>query len=63
MVDDLKSILERRKANKERLAKEAPDLYNGFNEMIKHYYKTKALDRRQKELIAVACSVARSCFT
>jgi AhpD family alkylhydroperoxidase len=54
-------ILKKRKANKERLEQEAPDLYNGFNELMKHYYKPGTLDRRYKELLAVAASVAMRC--
>ena len=34
-----KEILKRRTADRERLEKEAPNLYNGFNELMKQYYK------------------------
>jgi AhpD family alkylhydroperoxidase len=56
-----KDILENRKANRERLEKEAPDLYEGFNELMKCYYKSGILDRKQKELMAVAAAVATRC--
>jgi AhpD family alkylhydroperoxidase len=55
------NILRKRNNNRERLKKEAPDLFNGFNELLKHCYKHGALDRRVKELIAVAASVATRC--
>lgn len=54
-------ILKKRKANKERLEQEASDLYNGFNELMKRYYKPGTLNRRYKELLAVAASVATRC--
>ncbi len=57
-----KDILKKRKANRERLEKEAPDLYKGFNELIKYYYKPGALDRKLKELMAVAAAVATKCI-
>jgi AhpD family alkylhydroperoxidase len=60
-MSNLKDILKKRKANRERLEKEAPDLYKGFNEMVKYYYKNGALDRKQKELMAVTASVATRC--
>lgn len=56
-----KEILKKRTGNRKRLEKEAPDLYNGFNEMMKHFYKPGALDRKQKELMAVTASVATGC--
>ena len=56
-----KDILKKRIKNRERLEKEAPDLYNGFNELMKHYYKHGALDRKYKELMAVTASVATRC--
>jgi AhpD family alkylhydroperoxidase len=61
-MSKLKDILKNRKANRERLEKEAPDLYKGFDELIKHYYKLGALDRKQKELMAVTASVATRCI-
>ena len=51
-------ILKKRKENTDRLEKEAPDLYNGFNELMKHYYKHGILGRKYKELMAVTASVA-----
>jgi AhpD family alkylhydroperoxidase len=62
MTESAKEILGRRKGNRERLKKEAPDLFNGFNELMKYYYKHGALDRKQKELMAVAAAVATKCI-
>lgn len=61
MIDDVNEFLKKRKANEARLAKDAPDVQEGFKELIKHYYKSDALDRKQRELMAVACSVAQCC--
>ncbi|MGA9364202.1 MAG: carboxymuconolactone decarboxylase family protein [Bacteroidota bacterium] len=57
----VKDILKKRAKNRVRLEKEAPNLYNGFNELMKHYYKPGALERKYKELMAVALSVATRC--
>jgi AhpD family alkylhydroperoxidase len=57
----VKDILKKRTENRTRLEKEAPNLYNGFNELIKHYYKHGVLERKYKELMAVATSVATRC--
>ncbi len=57
-----KDILEKRVENRKRLEAEAPDLYNGFNELLKYYYKHGALDRKTKELMAVTGSVATRCI-
>ncbi len=54
-------ILRHRKANRERLQREAPDLYEGFHELMKHYYKPGALGRKHKELMAVTAAVATRC--
>ena len=62
-MDNAKEILKKRKKNTERLEKEAPDLYHGFDELMKHYYKHGALDRKQKELMAVAAAVATRCIS
>jgi len=61
-MSNVKNILDKRKVNRDRLEKEAPNLYNGFNELVKYYYKPGALDRKQKELMAVAASVATRCI-
>jgi AhpD family alkylhydroperoxidase len=61
-MNSAKDILKKRKVNKERLEKEAPDLYQGFNELLKRYYKPGALDRKQKELMAVTASVTTRCI-
>jgi pyruvate dehydrogenase E2 component (dihydrolipoamide acetyltransferase) len=57
----VKDILETRTKNRKRMEKEAQDLYAGFNELLKRYYKPGALDRKYKELMAVAASVATRC--
>ena len=57
----VKDILKKRTENRKRLEKEAPNLYNGFNELMKHYYKHGVLERKYKELMAVATSVATRC--
>ena len=57
-----KDIIKNRKRNRERLEKVAPDLFHGFADLMKRYYKPGALDRRQKELIAVACCIATRCI-
>jgi len=57
----VKDILKTRTKNRKRMENEAPDLYAGFNELLKHYYKPGALDRKYKELMAVAASVATRC--
>ncbi len=57
----VKDILKKRTKNRERLEKEAPNLYNGFNELMKYYYKHGALERKYKELMAVAAAVATRC--
>lgn len=57
----VKEILKKRTENRKRLEKEAPDLYNGFNELMKHYYKPGAVKRKDKELMAVAAAVATRC--
>ena len=54
-------ILRNRTADRERLEKEAPNLYQGFNELMKHFYKPSALERKYKELMAVTASVATRC--
>ena len=57
----VKDILKKRAKNRARLEKEAPNLYNGFNELMKHYYSRGALERKYKESMAVAFSVATQC--
>jgi hypothetical protein len=34
-MNSAKAILKKRAINRKRLEKEAPDLYNGFNELLK----------------------------
>jgi len=60
-MGDAGDILRNRANNIKRLEKEAPELFNGFNELLKHYYKPGALDRKTKELMAVAAAVATRC--
>lgn len=60
-METVSQIMSRRKSDVERLQKEAPNLYAGFNELMKYYYKPGALSRSEKELIAVAMSVATRC--
>jgi AhpD family alkylhydroperoxidase len=60
-MSSAKEILKKRKANRKRLEKEVPDLYRGFNELLKHCYKPGVLDRKQKELMGVAAAVATRC--
>ncbi|OPY06611.1 MAG: Carboxymuconolactone decarboxylase family protein [Syntrophaceae bacterium PtaB.Bin095] len=57
----VKDILKKRAANRKRLEKEAPSLYNGFNDLLKQYYKPGVLDRKYKELMAVTAAVATRC--
>ena len=57
-----KDILKHRLVNRKKLEEEAPNLFHGFNELMKYYYKPGALDRKYKELIAVALSVATRCI-
>ncbi len=57
----VEEILKKRTENRKRLEKEAPDLYNGFNELMKHFYRHCALERKYKELMAVAAAVATRC--
>lgn len=61
-MSNVEEILIERKKNRERLEKEAPDLFKGFNELVKNYYKEDALDNKYKELIAVGASVATRCI-
>ena len=61
-MESAKEILKKRTSNRQRLEKEAPDLFNGFNEMMKYYYKPGILDRKTKELIAVAAAIATRCL-
>ena len=62
LMGSLEEILVKRRKNRDRLEKEAPDLFNGFNELMNHYYKKSALDLKQKELIAVGAAVATRCI-
>jgi AhpD family alkylhydroperoxidase len=61
-MNSAREIVRKRAANRRRLEREAPDLYNGFNELVKYYYKRGALNRKQKELMAVTASVATRCI-
>ncbi|MBF0530003.1 MAG: carboxymuconolactone decarboxylase family protein [Deltaproteobacteria bacterium] len=57
----VKNTLSKRLENAKRLEKEAPNLYNGFSELMKHYYKPGVLELKYKELMTVALSVAIRC--
>jgi alkylhydroperoxidase/carboxymuconolactone decarboxylase family protein YurZ len=61
MIEDARGYLEKRKENTKRLREEAPEIFDGFNELINHYYKSDTLDRKQRELMAVACSTVQRC--
>ena len=61
-MGNLEEILLKRKKNRDRLEKEAPDLFNGFSQLMRHYYRESALDLKQKELIAVGAAVATRCI-
>jgi AhpD family alkylhydroperoxidase len=56
------AILKRRAENHRRLENEAPDLFQGFNELMKCYYKPGVFDRKLKELMAVTAAVATRCI-
>lgn len=55
-------ILEKRTTDRARLEREAPNLYAGFNDLMKAYYKPSAMERKSKELCAVAVAVATRCI-
>lgn len=59
---DVSDILMRRSQNQERLKQQAPYLYEGFNELVKHCFSPGALGLKHKELIAMAVSVATRCI-
>jgi AhpD family alkylhydroperoxidase len=61
-METARDILGKREANMKRLEKEAPNLYHGFSEFITYCFKPGALDRKQKELMAVAATVAVRCI-
>jgi len=56
-----REILENRLENRRRLEKEAPSLYRGYYDMMKAFYGRGALERKYKELMAVAAAVATHC--
>ena len=58
MKPSARKIIEERIASTARLEKEAPTLRAGFGGMIAAYYAEGALTPREKELAAIACSVA-----
>jgi AhpD family alkylhydroperoxidase len=61
-MDTARDILKKGEANIKRLEKEASNLYRGFSELMAYCYKPGALDRKQKELMAVAATVAVRCI-
>ncbi|MBN2397367.1 MAG: carboxymuconolactone decarboxylase family protein [Deltaproteobacteria bacterium] len=60
-MGEAKEILRKREANRRRLEKEAPNVFHGFNDLMKQYYKPGVLDRKYKELMAVTAAVATRC--
>ena len=54
-------ILGKRLDNRKKLEEAAPDLFHGFNDLMKRYYKPGAIDRRGKELMAITASIATRC--
>jgi AhpD family alkylhydroperoxidase len=61
-MDTARDLLGKREANMKRLEKEAPNLCHGFIELITDCFRPGALDRKQKELMAVAATVAVRCI-
>jgi len=61
-MGNLEEILIRRKRNRDRLRQEAAALFNGFDELRKCYYQESALERKYKELIALALAIATRCI-
>ena len=57
----LHETLGERERNRERIQRDAPDLFASFSGMIASNLKPGALDRKQKELIGVAGSVITRC--
>ena len=63
MADGMRrGMLEKREVNLKRLEKEAPNLYNGFHKLMKCCYEPGGLDRKQKEWMAIAATVASRCI-
>ncbi|OLS16186.1 MAG: hypothetical protein RBG13Loki_0171 [Promethearchaeota archaeon CR_4] len=60
-MGNVQNILKNRTVKRERLEREVPNLFEGFNELAKAYYKPGALGRKYKELLAVACAIATRC--
>ena len=60
-MNSLRSILENKEINEKRLEKEAPDLYNGFMDMVGHYYKEGALSIKNKWLMSVTAAISTKC--
>ncbi len=54
-------ILDKRVANRVRLEKEAPQLFQGFKDLMKAFYSKGAVSLKNKELMAVTASVALRC--
>lgn len=57
----VQQIVEKRVKNHKRVQKEAPLLAEGFDSLVKAYFKPGALDTKYKEFIAVALSISRCC--
>lgn len=61
-MDNARDLLGKRESNTKRLEKEAPNLCHGFREFITDCFRPGVLDRKQKELMAVAATVAVRCI-
>lgn len=62
IMEDNKKLLEEMNKNLEKFSREMPEQMNGFMTFLKEVEKgRKALDRKTKELIAVACAVVKQC--
>ena len=61
-METARDLLGKRESNMKRLEKEAPHLSHGFREFITDCFKPGALNRKQKELMAVAATIAVRCI-
>lgn len=61
-MESARDLLGMRETNMKRLEKEAPHLAHGFKEFITDCFRPGALDRKQKELMAVAATIAVRCI-
>ena len=61
-METARDLLGKREVNMKRLETEAPHLVHGFKEFITDCFRPGALDRKQKELMAVAATIAVRCI-